>query len=313
MNQLGANITPLNEAPNRIKVEMSMWVPARVCNLKPDKGRDISFAGMERYNRAGSFCPEFKTLRPKGWTFAYPSASPAPNETGYLFAPFDPNNPPHTSKAAAGAFHCNDYVRVVGTLWEDQSHGFGGCWTASGERTSRGWVEIHPVDFMARIEAPPMSDKTPKPRSGVSFLSACSQDAAVTKEIDLVPVEPRPQHARIKVDRHIAPDWSNGKAATADVSRDRAHLAITVARLADGQPNLYHAAYSASWETCTGSCRDNACVSTTRRRLAGPARRPRPSLVACGSRYDGWRRVEVWSSSPLVRRRDGIISPHHVG
>ncbi len=80
--------------------------------------------------------------------------------------PFDPSNPLGTGTLDAcdpSLANCA-YVRLVGTLWEDEPHihdgsdaqkDAKGCWHggATGQGSfGRGYFEIHPVDFMARVQ-----------------------------------------------------------------------------------------------------------------------------------------------------------------
>ncbi|MFN0167939.1 MAG: hypothetical protein ACKV22_16055 [Bryobacteraceae bacterium] len=116
--------------------------------------------------------------------------------------PFDPENPPavHPGPLASG-----DYVRLVGTLWEDEPHkldgGVGGdegkdakgCWRggSTGQGTfGRGYFEIHPVDYMAKIERDPAND-----RAGALHVIAMCGDGEVTRE--LVPPGPRPSPSSV--------------------------------------------------------------------------------------------------------------------
>ncbi|MBI3580332.1 MAG: hypothetical protein HY089_13085 [Ignavibacteriales bacterium] len=97
----------------------------------------------------------------------------------WAFNPFRPAAFPERQKDLGSG----DYVRIVGTLWEDDGHydniiGNGGsnlegvdhsdpesklassakgCWHAGSINqgsNGRGWKEIHPVDFIAALDAP---------------------------------------------------------------------------------------------------------------------------------------------------------------
>src|SRR5262249_6974165 len=70
---------------------------------------------------------------------------------------FDPTRP---GAPAGPDLKVNDYVRIVGTLWEDEPHNKSDCWAEGathagisfdGHNFGRGWFEIHGVDFMALL------------------------------------------------------------------------------------------------------------------------------------------------------------------
>jgi hypothetical protein len=101
-------------------------------------------------------------------------------DVGDVGWPFDPVNPPslHGTPLELG-----DYVRLVGTLWEDEPHVHSGenggddgkdgkgCWNggATGQgRYGRGYFEIHPVDYMAIIDRVPGNQK-----ERLEFVSMC--------------------------------------------------------------------------------------------------------------------------------------------
>jgi len=67
------------------------------------------------------------------------------------------------------AFYAGDYVRMVGLLWEDEPHTVDNhgawnngndalpaknCWDSNFYGQTRGWAEIHSVDFMTRLTPP---------------------------------------------------------------------------------------------------------------------------------------------------------------
>jgi hypothetical protein len=97
-----------------------------------------------------------------------------------LFWPIDPRDPPDVTPNR-GPLKVGDYVRIVGTLWEDGPHiggaperggAFGDqakrCWN-DDFTAGRGWFEIHPVDFLARID-PPQA-----PHDTVEVISICGE------------------------------------------------------------------------------------------------------------------------------------------
>jgi hypothetical protein len=108
-----------------------------------------------------------------GWGAARMGANPAPSDWVRLAHatrgtavgwPFDPQNPPGLHP---GPLQLGDYMRLVGTLWEDEPHvhdgGNGGndgkdakdCWNSGSTgqgRFGRGFFEVHPVDYLARVD-----------------------------------------------------------------------------------------------------------------------------------------------------------------
>ncbi|SRR6266568_738594 len=90
---------------------------------------------------------------------------------------FDPGDPPSMQP---GLLQKGDYVRAVGTLWEDSPHGMAGCWAG------RGWLELHPVDFLARLDPPPPHATTFK------LIAICGTTAIGGVDHDIFPPGPRP-------------------------------------------------------------------------------------------------------------------------
>lgn len=95
--------------------------------------------------------------------------------------PFHPQRP---LDFQPGEIHEGDYVRMVGTLWEDEPHNHGRCWDDEDEG-GHGWFELHPVDFMAKF-----NDFAPNPpQSTAQVIAACR---AREVEVDLRPPSPQP-------------------------------------------------------------------------------------------------------------------------
>jgi hypothetical protein len=113
-----------------------------------------------------------------------------------LFWPFNPHVPPGMR---SGPLQLGDYVRLVGTLWEDTAHlddgGNGGdlgeqakaCWcrraTGNCKDSGRGWFELHPVDYMARIDPPTTVSAT------IDVLALCG-GGSISRQI--LPPGPKP-------------------------------------------------------------------------------------------------------------------------
>jgi hypothetical protein len=100
---------------------------------------------------------------------------------------FDPSRPPGTP--ANADLKAGDYVRIVGTLWEDGPHDAAKavpCWAEGSTNVGvqgRGWFEIHGVDFMAvlssavpssRADRPAVGSHPPEKASTFSVLTLCN-------------------------------------------------------------------------------------------------------------------------------------------
>ena len=141
-------------------------------------------------------------------------------DTGW---PFDTSHPP--SFPPGQTLKVGDYVRLVGALWEDHplQRGFppAECWK-DGFTSGRGWMEMHPVDFMALLPAPSHPD-------ALETLSICG-DASISRVIR--PHDPRPSEtSTIGFEEHIDGDFtvlrSVGMAGSSTGSR-------TITTLEDG-------------------------------------------------------------------------------
>jgi len=115
-----------------------------------------------------------EATRPTDWTVV--------RNDGASLWPFDPMSPPTLTAAQGGAPAKGDYVRAVGTLWEDTYHSASpkvteadktaeqasaaraakDCWHSGSldkgtcafnhpDECGRGWSEIHPVDVFQRV------------------------------------------------------------------------------------------------------------------------------------------------------------------
>jgi hypothetical protein len=135
-----------------------------------------------------------------------PLGSQSKPNAGTVYWPFDPDGP---QLAVAGLprhrLAKGDYVRLVGTIWEDHNlpHGNpgGDCWNG-GFTEHRGWIEMHPVDLLAVVYPPgttvvyppgtstiPTTTQTSSP-DNVEWITACG-DATVVRTIP-APARPSP-------------------------------------------------------------------------------------------------------------------------
>ena len=98
--------------------------------------------------------------------FGYGSPSVASvNQSWFPFplADYDAGNSCHNINNGASIFAPGDYVRIVGTLWQDGYHNLNQvyasrCWSGIHEPVQDtygyGHWEMHPVDYMAKLAAP---------------------------------------------------------------------------------------------------------------------------------------------------------------
>lgn len=187
--------------PALVHIEMNGWGPCRTCGVARDPlvgGGKIQAACAKFMSERGpEYCANYKN-RPRGWE------TQDPDQNAFqMYWPFDPHHiPTHSSLLPARDLSNGDYVRVVGTLWEDGNHGQNTCWF-SGRTSDRGWPEIHPVDFIARIPAP-----TGRPsESGIRVLGLCIENSNVSRyrEFRNEPIKPTGDRSgRCRIDWHEA-------------------------------------------------------------------------------------------------------------
>jgi hypothetical protein len=221
---------------------------------------------METFFKSGQTCPQWVSKRPPEncWSYVTNRSGQRYFELTNVFWPYDRDNAPHHSSTPAGPFMVGDYVRIVGTLWEDFPHGASasGCW-ASGKSAERGYAEIHPVDFMARIPPPRNYDGSARPSSGLNWVNACSD--AKTLSVDLFPPEKRPAGAwKVGVNEVMRPDFTTTTTPPRSISATAFKGHVDVQTTGDAK---FAAVYKASWVACQPSCTgrcgvDDGCGTT---------------------------------------------------
>jgi len=94
------------------------------------------------------------------WGLDHTALPPDSPWNSTLYWPFDPNAPQLTvAGIPRHSLRVGDYVRLVGTIWEDHNlpghppNPGGECWK-SGFTEHRGWIEMHPVDLLAVVYPP---------------------------------------------------------------------------------------------------------------------------------------------------------------
>jgi hypothetical protein len=131
-----------------------------------------------------------------------------------IFWPFDPQRP---LTSQPDAIQAGDYVRLVGTLWEDKPHEHGRCWGDNGG--GHGWYEVHPVDFMGKI---PSFEPQP-PQSTAQVIAACDSGAV---DVDLRPPMPQPAGTIPHYEEIITVDEGTTRSVTTHADRITVHLDV---------------------------------------------------------------------------------------
>jgi hypothetical protein len=264
LEELMKVLTPMGDTElGGIKVELNLWGPMRICGISAGWcGAECADGNLNTaasvYFQRGRFCDEFQTRRPTDWCF--------PTSVANIFAPFDLSDPPHHSSTSRGRFQAGDYVRVVGTLWEDGAHG-ANCWKAPGSHSAeRGWLELHSVDFMARVPPEARGQVNTSPDglrpTEIATLGVCLPSsvggATEVKRIDVFPATAKPPgHWRAAAREVRSADFTNEGTATTVLSKtaDRVKVQATVtAPPGLTARGLFFAAYTGYWERCTASC-----------------------------------------------------------
>jgi hypothetical protein len=196
--------------------------------------------------------------KPKDWEKKVAGSDQSANDPH--FWAFDPTSPVGLT---SGPLQVGDYVRLVGTLWEDVNHistdtnedsktdGRGGpdgewakrCWDA-GSTARRGWSELHPVDFMAR------TPETSHPTEKLEMIALCGD---TDFETDLFPPGPRPSSTSIAAAEELI-DGAFTVYRSIDVDQltidpatpNRAHLHVKIHSAIDHGAK-FKAAYRVFW------------------------------------------------------------------
>ena len=176
-------------------------------------------------------------------------------------------------------FNIGDYVRLVGTLWKDGAHAPGSgyaatCWDQQST-ANVGWQEMHPVDFMERLDYVP-------PRIGtlsnvanphvVAGYSLCSTDSGHNLLWDSFSIGPKPFPAAQPVlnGQSFGPvinwgtlDGSPNVFITGPGSGTNYGVSVIVgATTSTSARGLFNSFYEAYWSctpTCANRCVDDGC------------------------------------------------------
>lgn len=213
----------------QIHVEMNHWEAGRLCGVQRNPldllgGEHRARGRLAALRRARSALRELSQPASRGLGDADPVRAGL-RRRGSSRA-YNWECPPRASAVAGDrALQTGDYVRLVGTLWEDGNHGHGDCWTMSNSRTSqRGWLEMHPVDFIARIPERTDASGRAVTGSGITVGGACvgGNIASQAGTVDFVaaPSSPRPGPSWVlRYQEILNPDFTNQRS----LARDQRH------------------------------------------------------------------------------------------
>ena len=194
---------------------------------------------------------------PDGWIISSGSG-PEGAAPGVAWS-FDPWNPPSVP-SGSGALASGDYVRMVGLLWEDAPHedsdegrsGQDGSRTKDGKQcwkhgrhdrgaVGRGFSELHPVDYAARIE--------PVVRDDVIFAIAMCDNASTRRKIRPPIPQPSPT-ARLDFEEYIDNEFTNLGSVTrkrVNVHADFVEVDLITRNRTNGTRGKFKAIYRVFW------------------------------------------------------------------
>jgi hypothetical protein len=216
-----------------------------------------------------------------------------------LYWPFNPASPPG---AGSGPLRLGDYVRLVGTLWEDTAHmdsgGKGGdrgedakaCWcrraTGNCRDSGRGWFELHPVDYMARLEPPRAVSAT------LEVLALCGERSIVR---DIRPPGPKPTPgSTVGFEEFVDASFSDTATVAKTLTTLPAALRVDLAaRPGTGRGARFKVVYRVFWLDESG------------RTAPGPARPPLPpqeALTVLHVEEDSCGAPSLFVDTPRPRR-----------
>jgi hypothetical protein len=226
----------------------------------------IEIDGWERGNRiptSGSPSRDYGPA-PPGWV-----AGTGPGSDPNVLWPFNPHSP--LGNMGDGPLKDGDYVRLVGTLWEDQEHDSAGvttCWQ-DGPTPGRAHMEIHPVDYLARV----VPAKRVQP-STYTALTLC--DNATIDAMEIMPPEGGPSEAPVGVEPMTVGAFTTPTTSPAlkiDKLADRVRVTVGAPNWQDSSgahKGKFFAVFRVYWDTpcptgqtlCQNSCVDSQSFQT---------------------------------------------------
>jgi hypothetical protein len=254
----------------RFHVEYDMWGPNRICGYHgADWLGHIDGPQSTYFNKgAGPYCASYMNglaltstpRRPPEWCFQVPGIQ--------AYFPFDTNHPPRSPETLDGAFKVGDYVRIVGTLWEDHNHASADPCFDDGHTKGRGWTEIHPVDFIARMSAPPGVTGSP-----VAYIGACMPSSSSDTLWFGAYATPRPAQRpgpnfKLNFREVVDPDFTNFQSLAPasstpsgrmSIVNDVGKASVQVSSVQGVRKGLFRGVYVATWDACTPQCAADRC------------------------------------------------------
>lgn len=267
-----------------VHVEIDGWGPHRGCNVGDTINDQATVPQASCINSGGAYYNYLDTA-PVGWTFETHSRDSGGAVIRWPFPMYDVVGGQFVPRYSVG-----QYVRIVGTLWKDGDHlptrdlqtgpcqagpstfcsvrdQAHSCWDGDDDYTNHGgWVEMHPVDYMAVLSP----DLTPDPRKlhTLAAYEICSK-AGDTQTIDhTFSIGPPPGGkswatggtALMRVTEHLneaftndtslRPSW-NASRWYGDGTFNTVRVQVTAA---DANPPAKFTAFYDAWWDCTPSC-----------------------------------------------------------
>jgi len=179
---LPGNVVPLINGP-------ATPIPLVAANKKPDASTFLLSGSGIFGVELNAWHESARGPKPSGWVGDPDQLHHQDNAW-----PYNPNkgsNDPNGPDLQSG-----DYVIVSGTLWQDTAHTAGSSDPLHKCMDSRfkghgGWLELHPVDTVRRLESPPV-------RKHVIGLSRCGPNAQTTTVMLTHPLPPPDKNAQLK-------------------------------------------------------------------------------------------------------------------
>lgn len=158
--------------------------------------------------------------------------------------PYNPNkgsNDPNGPDLQSG-----DYVIVSGTLWQDTAHTAGNSDPLHKCMDSRfkghgGWLELHPVDTVRRLESPPV-------RKHVIGMARCGPNAQTATVMLKHPFAPPDKNAQLKFQVQVDSRFTSSGATHSESINPACEPPVLSATIDASPAGSYNAAYVLWWE-----------------------------------------------------------------
>jgi hypothetical protein len=201
--------------------------------------------------------------KPSGWV-----ADPDQfhhSDNAWPYNPSKGSNDPNGPDLQSG-----DYVIVSGTLWQDTAHTAGNADPLHKCMDSRfkghgGWLELHPVDTVRRVEGPPM-------RKHVIGLARCGPDAQTLTTTLKHPLPPPDKNAQLMFQVIVDSRFTSSGATHSESVNTTCEPPMFSATI-DATPNgNYNAAYITWWQETSSPRTGTAICLPAINPVLGPAK-----------------------------------------